>query len=944
MPKNKGELFDLKNIEQAQKLIEQINKLVSAGAAFTSNGKNIAQYAENISKVKDLYAQLNKLSNTHFEKLDTMNKDYFKQVQEQIKLAEKSIQLQNEQIENEAIHNKLVNEKTKHLEYLAQVDKDMEKFDKNLNSVVNSSYERAKKDLDKEYEKLNNVQKMFTNKQAFIDSKLGTKEDYTKKAKAYLDTQNTFNIENKEGVLSKTDMSNLLKEYMGENSNFYEGSNNLNLGSQVLNVASDTLKTAANKLLNLATQGITNQSNAYEDTFTNISVRNRTTRSDYYDAQWELNNVLTEEGLNNNIRSSDVQQMWNTLANQGIQVDLTNEQTTTNAIETILTKQIVPYLDTSTAYFQQLAYNNPELMKQIRGIDIATKDVAGSSTFITEHLEEMVNQLSPISSLAESEIGVQYAKVSGEYQNLIDQGLTDYEIGQMYNNAVEVYKNPYGTLSNGSLDQKLAVVDVVTNPNKDLTNFGDVVSSTNQATNTVSGFFGGLQGDTQALVTSGASGAWGISGVDYATTLNLAKNNYDMEEAERAGNETAANINTAAEQATQDYTNDKNQTNKELQNITLENLMNELSVINEWMGNWTDVIVTAIKGVGTLLTTWLGGKFLNLLTGGKLGTWLGGMFTSGKATQAATTAIKTGTLSSSGGLLLGGLTTVAGTALAVAISKGMMDKDQENAQAVGEKQLEGTSMEGNTAAGIASRTKNLDDLNTWTDIGSVTGNLGQFANNVINTFSSDIAGDNKRRYANLVSALQQEGISDNEKREYTAAFMLLLASKGRLSDIDVTEEDLKKYLEDESGPSTTRAISKIGKSPLWVYQPHDDNGKIKQLDEGWMQNTLFTWNYHRQGLDYVPEDDYPALLHQGEAVLTASTANELRNLTDTYRETATQSYNIDAIVQNQTSALITKMDEIIRAITTGTSTPETQNTASSKLYNAMLNIQSTKGF
>ena len=70
---------------------------------------------------------------------------------------------------------------------------------------------------------------------------------------------------------------------------------------------------------------------------------------------------------------------------------------------------------------------------------------------------------------------------------------------------------------------------------------------------------------------------------------------------------------------------------------------------------------------------------------------------------------------------------------------------------------------------------------------------------------------------------------------------------------------------------------------------------------------------YRQGINDVPEDQL-AVLHQGEAVLTASTANELRNLTDTYRETATQSYNIDAIIQNQTSALITKMDEIISCL------------------------------
>ena len=55
-------------------------------------------------------------------------------------------------------------------------------------------------------------------------------------------------------------------------------------------------------------------------------------------------------------------------------------------------------------------------------------------------------------------------------------------------------------------------------------------------------------------------------------------------------------------------------------------------------------------------------------------------------------------------------------------------------------------------------------------------------------------------------------------------------------------------------------------------------------------------------------------MHENETVLTASTANELRNLTDTYRETSQQSISFDTIIQNQTSALISKMDQIITAI------------------------------
>ena len=712
--------------------------------------------------------------------------------------------------------------------------------------------------------------------------------------------------------------------------------------ANILQVAADTFSTGVKTLVSLFKSGIDNQYKTYENTFSNLATRTGVTRSQYYTTQAGIPGQLSAIDMYDNVRVSEVQKMWGSLAESGF----SREDVFARAIDNVVTNKIVPYLDTTSADLNLL--NNRldgNFIKQIRGINLATQDISGSTLMNEEVLKSMLDAMAPITDNAIQNLAKESTEMSNLMNYLVDKvGMTR---DQAMSYATQVYKQQnYGhqIMSSGSTYEKVAYnnnllsgTNVYTDPTSAVIN--NIVSGSN--------LWGGMApgyGDTYSgLITSTIADA---IGVDFSTMASLVKAN--QAGVTREG--LAANSLMSDEEfenyknkATEELANGNYQTNTERQEITTENAMTALATSKEWMGHYTDLIVTAIKGVGTLLTTWLGGKFLNLLTGGKLGTWLGGMFTSGKATSAATTAIKTGTLSSSGGLLLGGLTTVAGTALAVAISKGMMDKDQENAQAVGEKQLEGTSMEGNTAAGIASRTKNLDNLNTWTDIGSVTGNLGQFANNVINTFSSDIAGDNKRRYANLVSALQQEGISDNEKREYTAAFMLLLASKGRLSDIDVTEEDLKNYLEDESGPSTTRAISKIGKSPLWVYQPHDDNGKIKQLDEGWMQNTLFTWNYHRQGLDYVPEDNYPTLLHQGEAVLTASTANELRTLVDEYRNTNKESISFETIIQNQTSSLISKMDEMLQFMrsTTGVTNTDWRN---GFITNSMKYVKSTKSF
>lgn len=102
---------------------------------------------------------------------------------------------------------------------------------------------------------------------------------------------------------------------------------------------------------------------------------------------------------------------------------------------------------------------------------------------------------------------------------------------------------------------------------------------------------------------------------------------------------------------------------------------------------------------------------------------------------------------------------------------------------------------------------------------------------------------------------------------------------------------------------------------------------------------------YRTGLDRVPYDDYPALLHEGEAVLTADTAFELRNMMSTmkdiqngsmveeiasgmnsmsneYKEAREDSAKIERAIQEQTSALVQRLDAIYQKIPSGSGTPE----------------------
>ena len=150
------------------------------------------------------------------------------------------------------------------------------------------------------------------------------------------------------------------------------------------------------------------------------------------------------------------------------------------------------------------------------------------------------------------------------------------------------------------------------------------------------------------------------------------------------------------------------------------------------------------------------------------------------------------------------------------------------------------------------------------------------------------------------------------------------------TNTEIASETIKGYINDYKNATGHTDLNSL-------------TGKTKEYITKAMEK--YNIESYRQGINNVPADQL-AMLHQGEAVLTASTANELRNMTDVYRETTSQTFNLDAIIQNQTSALIVKMDEIIRAITTGVSGTQslTRNTADAKIWDSMIHMESTKAF
>ena len=701
----------------------------------------------------------------------------------------------------------------------------------------------------------------------------------------------------------------------------------------VLQIAADTFMSAVKTFGGMFTEGKNKQVNTYENTFTGIAARTGYSRSEYYTQQAQTNNQLGDLGLRDNIRTSEVQQMWSTLTSEGLSI----EDSIANAFDTVISSKVVPYLNTSTAQFQFLVDQQPNLMTQVRGIGRTTMEISGSATFATKYLQDMIDTIAPMASLAENELGLQFAQVSGAYESLRAKGLNDAQIGEMYKASASVYNNPYQALKSGSLDEKMAVANVI-QTGGDLRDFSDVNTSMMSSQNFVANLV--PEGNLSPLYSGLLVSEGKLSGT---TALGVALNegNYDMQQAIADGIKASDMVDEMGNKVTEEFRNGDYQTNKERQAITMENLSNELATMQQFMGGWYDVIVTAIKGVAGMIAASVVGKGIGALAGSAGG------------------GTGTGLLAAVGsnGLAIGSFAAAAGIVLTGIISDGIvqgyadnMNKNQNYYETTGEfDQFIRTDSSGNEIP-LSEGAKSL--LSTGMD---TEGNEGWGSNialgfDFINSYkTNNLMGwgvsrkdRNQASWEYTVGALRGEDLSAQDFAKAALAWLMIADASGVISDIDGWSTDSIKdafksiYENDEDAANWVNKIKEWGqfKNP----QMSTDFGKNME----YVVPSNFD-NYHRQGLDYVPEDNYPALLHQGEAVLTASTANELRTLVDEYRSTNKESISFETIIQNQTSSLISKMDEMLQFMrsTTGVTNTDWRN---GFITNSMKYVKSTKSF
>lgn len=401
----------------------------------------------------------------------------------------------------------------------------------------------------------------------------------------------------------------------------------MNTAASIFSTAVDTFNKGISILLQGMKAGFDDIYNTYNKTFQNISTRTGMSSSAYQNAVRGLAGQGTStlgnyQGINgdsldlyNNIATSDIQEMWNTLANTGMgEADII-----AGGIETVITQNIVPYLDLTSKEMQRFNQNTEgTLFKQLRGITQLNQDMFDSNVVTTEYLQEQLEYLAPMSEVAEIDLLSSTEGGLAQLEGMRKAGMSDSMIAAAQRNTRAVQEDPFGALTSGNLLRQLTVMDGMKKNINFYTDYDGVTTSTLD----MSGFMGNTFGSKDSLLNSAAFNALGMSdfqrvgyeinNTDYDNKLANVRNTIASKD------EMTDAMKKAAELAEKLFANDQNQTAEQTQLIWQENLTSDLATWRMEMGQWFDVLTVAVKGIATLLVAKLGGNVISsLIKGGR---------------------------------------------------------------------------------------------------------------------------------------------------------------------------------------------------------------------------------------------------------------------------------------------------------------------------------------
>lgn len=607
---------------------------------------------QNLEKAVKLYERLNTLNKNFADSLSGAN-NIWKQINEKAEIQEELQRLGVKHSESEC-------------KYIIQLSKEQNKFNQGLEREKNIKNIISKQDLATSAMQGTGSGFSLSNAGSFYQS-ARLQGDAARILKQAAQSAGGHHL--KKGTEAFTSYVNdYATKKMGEAAGKYSTS------ASIIQVAANTFSKAVNVFSNLFMQGMRNQYNSYNNNFSNISVRTGMTRSTYFSQQLRINSNLSSQGLYNNVRNSEVTDMWNKLANTGMnQADMI-----ANALDNVITNKIVPYLDTSSQQFNILNSRlDGNFVKQIRGINLYNQEIAGNNYNTEKLLQQIIDEVQPMSDEALQNL----TKGSAEMTAIINKLTPIMGADAATQYATQLFKSQKYSdqiMRSGTINEKMGIISSLQKGINiyDPAHYNDFIGAVidNQLA-----FMGGAPGygsTLGGLQTNIFGSAFGIDFGQRSGIKNLQSKGLTGAQLVAMTN---GDLSGFSNRALANFAADQNQTAKDMQEIHMENISTYVAAIYEQIGYWGDVIGVLLKGIGSILgAKLLGGIGKKLLTGagGKglssMGTYLGAGLTQGfaKGATKAPFAGKLGFMSGTGGAIAGAAGVAAGGAMAI---KGGMD-------------------------------------------------------------------------------------------------------------------------------------------------------------------------------------------------------------------------------------------------------------------------------
>lgn len=790
-----------------------------------------------------------------------------------------------------------LSESIKELEAMRDTYAEMSKLSSKMTTAEKSALREKKRELKQQLDILYNYQETqeVSDKEAIDSIKQSNKlrlqglAQYQKLLAKLADTDE----ENRDKWLD--DLNQAEKTYTKIKETSSDINSKLDTSAKILNKTSSDFSSSMAKTLNSFGDNLRDLSNMFSlqaiaNSSLEQSARSKasiitdvskqfgfTSNSQFESFKNSLNDTLKDMNseMGNIFNSSDLKQYMSSLSEFGITSTSMAEQQMKNSI--IATKYLGVSNETQTAIFKfmKLTNNNDALNNYNKTIVGLLKSDLGVSKEQLDALTQMATA-DQDKLLASGMSADTYAKYIEQYDT------TGAVLKSMYGDSVansimgvvsELAQSSY--LDADTLIRKYGA-DAIPAMTK-LQNTGDVKSVIEMLTGSAVGW-GNVSGDNAINATYQAS----LGASNPAALVGFNMLHGDLGEFSQTTSDILSGLKDISDLDVKSYVQETTTT------TYLEKIQNWLDTFINGI-NWK----TTMNLANTALIAYLAAKpfeiygffknlnLTNLLTN-KLGKgsamWEGGeqlsLFNSGGG-KVGSVLSKITTVA--GGIALG---LTAANVIKAGIESYYNKEFSSNVNAAAAN-FKGTNLEGNSLAATVEGAGN-----TYND--SNHGFFGELASGWSSTtrgigvytlgWTRDLATINKDDWAFMQEAINMHNMSPEQVKAYTLAWGLLLMSAGRQSDIpefsSMTPDEIKATMSHYGFTKEylNAVVSSFGGT---MTKPNKSKGENQEYID-WSGIGLD--GYKKNGLDYVHKDNYKALLHKGEMVLTAEEADLYRQM------------------------------------------------------------------